>query len=239
MSVSVEVCVTTLAEALAAEGAGVDTVEVCSWLDSGGVTPSFGLLNLLQERVRVRKRILVRPRPGTFHYDADERQVLLRDVMMSGVGDRNCGIVTGAMGADGLPDADLVKSIRLAAADRELTFHRAIDHAADMLRALEMCRSLGAQRVLTSGGAADAIGGAPVIAEMVRRSQGTITIAAAGRIGPENVVELVERTGVREVHFSAQQRGPARSSTGDPFDTSPDIHKIDGVLNALAKAGLR
>lgn len=235
MSVRVEVCVTSLAEALAAEGAGVDTIEVCGWLACGGITPSFGLLNLMQERVRVRKRILVRPNPGSFRYVADDRQVLLRDVMMSGVGDRDCGIVCGALGADALPDVDLTRAMRLAAAGRELTFHRAIDRSADPVRALEMIMLLDIQRVLTSGGASGAREGTAVIAEMVRHAEGALIIAAAGGIAPGNVVELVERTGVREVHFSAQMP----RAGGDRFDVDPDVGKIDGVLNALAKAGLR
>src|SRR5262245_1900402 len=151
MKVAVEVCVTSVEEALAAERAGADTIEVCSWLACGGITPSFGLLNLMQEKVKLRKRILVRPTPAGFRYSADERQVLLRDVMMSGVGDPKCGIVSGGLDGQGLPDRELVKGILMAAAGREVTFHRAIDHAADLMRTLDLLKELGVQRILTSG----------------------------------------------------------------------------------------
>lgn len=234
--VSVEVCVSSVAGALAAAQAGADTIEVCAWPGAGGVTPSFGLLNTLQEKARVRKRVLVRPRPGGFHYSAEERQVLLRDVMMSGIGDKECGIVTGALDAHDLPDVELIKAVQLAAAGRELTFHRAIDHSRDPLRAVEMLGLLGVQRVLTSGGAPDAAAGGHVLRNMVERAQGRIAVAAAGSVRGHNVVGIVERTGVREVHFSADRPWHPAAGTGDPAH-DPDV--IDSVLNALAKAGLR
>ena len=234
----VEVCVTSVAEALAAEQAGADTIEVCAWLSAGGVTPSFGLLNLLQERVRIRKRVLVRPAPGRFHYSADDRQVLLRDVMMSGIGDKECGIVTGGSDAHGLPDVDLMKAVQLAAAGREITFHRAIDRSTDPLRALEMLLLLGVQRVLTSGAADHAVDGTQVLRTMVERAGNKVTIAAAGGIRGYNVVEVVERTGVKEIHFSAQ-RNTSGSTGAMGGDLEPDRAVIEGVMNALVKAGLR
>ena len=237
VKVQVEICVTSFAEAEAAQKAGADSIEVCSGLDGGGSTPSFGTLNFLQERLTIRKRVLVRPGPGGFQYSADERQVLLRDVMMSGIGDKSCGIVSGALDTHGLPDVDLIKGIILAAAEREFTFHRAVDVSSDPIRALEACMLLGVQRVLTSGGASSALDGASVLAEFVRRAKGRMAVAAAAGIGPANVVEIVERTGVEEVHFSAQL--PAMPVHGFGSRTIPDIRKIEGVLEALGKAGLR
>jgi len=247
MRVAVEVCVTSVEEAVVAEQCGVDTIEVCQWLSCGGVTPSFGLLNVLQERVRVRKRVLVRPTPGGFRYNADERQTLLRDVLMSGVGDETCGIVTGALDAEDFPDAELIRGALLGAGERELTFHRAIEFAADIQQAFKRCIQLGVRRVLTSGGSTHAMSSIEELAALVRVSNGSILVAAAGGINAGNVVELVERTGVREVHFSAQRprmfvaQGHAlgRGGTEANFSTEPDVAKIEGVLDALVKAGLR
>ena len=247
MRVAVEVCVTSVEEALVAEQLGVDTIEVCNWLACGGVTPSFGLLNVLQERVRVRKRVLVRPTPGGFHYTAHERQTLLRDVLMSGVGDETCGIVTGGLDAANLPDAELVRGALLGAGDREITFHRAIEFATDMHAAFDRCLQLGVHRVLTSGGGTLVMDSIDALAALVKRTSDQVIVAAAGGINAGNAVEVVERTGVREVHFSAQRprlvvvKGHALGSGGGEanFSTEPDVAKIEGVLNALVKAGLR
>lgn len=247
MRVAVEVCVASVDEAVVADKLGVETIEVCQWLACGGVTPSFGLLNVLQERVRARKRVLVRPTPGGFRYTQDERQVLLRDALMTGVGDDNCGIVTGALDVDGMPDAELVRGVLMGANGREVTFHRAIEFSPDIDEAFVRCMDLGVQRVLTSGGGTAAMDSLDVLNAMVRHANGALIVAAAGGINPGNVVEVVERTGVPEVHFSAFrssmviERGHALGIGGSAanFSTEPDVAKIEGVLNALVKAGLR
>ncbi|MCC6541965.1 MAG: copper homeostasis protein CutC, partial [Flavobacteriales bacterium] len=59
MRVTVEVCVTTVEEAVAAEQAGADGVEICSWLASGGITPSSGLVDAVRTAVRIPARVLV------------------------------------------------------------------------------------------------------------------------------------------------------------------------------------
>lgn len=234
--VSVEVCVSSVSGALAAVEAGADTIEVCAWAGAGGVTPSFGLLNTLQEKAAVRKRVLVRPRPGGFVFSADDRQVLLRDVMMSGIGDKECGIVTGALDAHGIPDVDLMKTVLLASAGREVTFHRAFDRCADPLRALEMLLLLGVPRLLTSGAADTALAGTSLLRKLVERGSGRIVVAAAGSVRAANVVEIVERTGVHEVHFSADRPWDPIHASEDP---QHDPAVIAAVMNALVKAGLR
>lgn len=238
---------TSAAEALAAERAGADGVEVCSWLACGGITPAPGLLNWLKERSPLRRRVLVRPGPGGFVHGADERQVLLRDALLCGVADAEAGLVTGGLSVAGEVDEPLLSSVRMLLAGRELTFHRAIDHAADMPAALERCMALGVHRVLSSGGETLAMDGAAMLKRLVERAGERLLVCAAGGINPGNVVELVQRTGVREVHFAAQRpashvlKGAAMSSAnaGVNFLSEPDEAKIEGVLNALVKAGLR
>ena len=250
MRVRVEVCITSVDEAMAAMNAGADSVEVCTWLAAGGLTPGPGLVSLVRERSKgtgTRSRLLVRPSPGGFRYTTDERQIILRDALLLAVADDTAGIVTGALRADGQADAELMDLVRATLNGRELTFHRAIDHAADMPAALEQCIGFGAARVLTSGGATRALDGAAMLKRLVEGAGERITIAAGAGINPGNVVELVERTGVREVHFSAQRpallehAGVAMSAehAGVNFAVVPDTAKIEGVMNALVKAGLR
>jgi copper homeostasis protein len=245
MRVTVEVCVTSLSEARAAASAGADTLELCTWLDCGGVTPSYGLVNTLKEALAIPMRVLIRSGPGGFLYTMDERQAMLRDAMLIGMG--GCGLVVGALDAEGLTDQGFVRAVRLAAPGAEITFHRAIDRSSDPGRAFALCLEEKVDRVLTSGGRTLALDGAPTIKAMVDGAQGRLKVAAAGGIGPDNVVELVQRTGVSEVHFAAQRKLPPQphevsmSSTnrGLSFESMPDAAKIEGVLNALTKAGLR
>jgi copper homeostasis protein len=59
---------------------------------------------------------------------------------------------------------------------------------------------VGASRVLTSGGAATAVEGVDAIAALVAQARGRITIVAGGSIRKHNAREVIERTGVGEVH---------------------------------------
>jgi copper homeostasis protein len=216
-------------------------VELCTWLAAGGVTPSLGLVRVVRAQLNIPVRVLVRPHGGGFIYDAAERAVIETDAALFGG-----PVVTGMLDPQGLPDAGLMARMRQRLPGTEITFHRAVDHARDPLRASVACGELGLERVLSSGGRSTALEGAEVLRRMVQHATGDLVIAAAGGITPANVVEVVERTGVREVHFAAQRplppaSGPTLSSCNEaaPVLFGPDRAKIDGVLNALVKAGLR
>ena len=245
MRVAVEVCVASVGEAQVASDLGADSVEVCSWLACGGITPGSGLVDTVRGLVDCQVRVLVRPGPGGFRYNTLEHAELLTDAEVFGGG--GLGLVTGALDEQGLPHVGLLREVRKVAPDSEITFHRAIDVSSDPLRALDICLELGMERILTSGAATLAVDGSPLLRTMVQRAQARCQVAIAGGIGPSNVVELVERTGAGEIHFAAQLPAPARtggvsmSSTQatDQFLTVPDKAKIEGVLNALTKAGLR
>ncbi len=245
MQVNVEVCITSVEEAITAEECGATSVEVCTWLDCGGVTPSSGLVDTVRGAVRIPVRVLVRPGPGSFTYSPAETNALLTDAEIFGGG--ALGLVTGAIDGQGEVEQRILEAVKRLAPESEITFHRAIDHLADPLRVVESCVELGIDRILTSGGAGLAVDGIPTLIRIIERAGDRIEIAVAGGIDPENVLRIVEQTGAREVHFAAQRRvpgqmkGPALSSAGGnvQFDVIPDRAKIEGVMNALVKAGLR
>lgn len=243
MRVAVEVCVSTMAEAKAALALGVDRVELCAWPQCGGITPGYGLL-VAAMRQRTPARVLVRARPGGFVHSAEETTAMLDEVTLC----RDMGfqhLVVGALTADHLVDAAYLRAVRQRHPDAVLTFHRAIDHCPDPLRALDTCVELGVQRILTSGGSPLALDGVPAIARMLRHAPPGLAIAVAGGVAPGNVVGIVERTGAREVHFAAftteAATSVAMSTTSPQADRAllPDLPKIEGVLNALSNAGLR
>ena len=57
--------------ALAAERGGAQRIELCSSLEVGGLTPSYGLIKVVKERVKIPVHVLIRPRAGGFTYDED------------------------------------------------------------------------------------------------------------------------------------------------------------------------
>lgn len=198
-----EVAANSAASAVAAQLGGADRVELCENLGEGGTTPSHGTLVLAREQLRIPLYVLIRPRPGDFHYDAQEVAIMLRDI--AHCRELGCdGVVIGALDVQGNVDAAVCRELMAAAEGMGVTFHRAIDAAREPLQALETIIELGCERVLTSGGHADAVAGSDVIAAMVRLAAGRIRILAGAGVTASNLVELVRRTGVSEVHASAK-----------------------------------
>jgi copper homeostasis protein len=200
--VVVEVAVDSVAGACAAAAGGADRLELCSSLAEGGLTPSAGLLTAVLAAVRVPVFAMVRPRAGDFCYDSGEFDVMLRDIEhLRAAG--AAGIVAGVLQTDGHVDAARLRELVAAAQPLPFTFHRAFDLVADANAALDVMVAAGVTRVLTSGQAASAITGADAIAQHVAAAGARLVVMAGAGVRPDNVRELVERTGVHEVHLSA------------------------------------
>ena len=206
----VEAAVETLDSALAAERAGADRIELCDNLGEGGTTPDGELVAAIVEGIRLPVFVLIRPRAGDFFYSESEFDVMMRDIELTrtmGI----AGIVTGVLDAEGRLDVKQTRSLVKAAGGLPVTFHRAIDAAADLPAALDDAIEAGVSRVLTSGGAHRAQEGMDVIAALVKQSRERVSIIAGGGIREHNVREVVARTGVHEVHGrlidEAQMRG--------------------------------
>ena len=201
----IEACVDAIDAAIEAEHGGADRIELCGELLQGGVTPSAGLVGAVWERLEIPVFVLVRPRAGDFLYTADELDVMLRDIAVAKSLDVD-GIVIGALTPEGDVDVRTVHALVEAAGSMQVTFHRAFDFVRDQHVALETLIELGVDRVLTSGGAATALDGAERLRELVELADDDIAILAGGSITPDNVAEVVRRSGVHEVHMRAASR---------------------------------
>ena len=204
-SVLIEAAIDSLAAALAAETAGADRLEVCGDLDQGGITPGVDLLAQTLARCRIPVFVMIRPRPGGFLYSGAEI-----DTMRSSILDVRrtpaAGIVTGALRKDRSVDSTAMAVLLDAAGPLPVTFHRAFDEVPDPLAGMGTLAGLGVRRVLTSGGAATAETGIPMIARLARQAAGRIEVVAGGSVSAENVVSIV-RTGVREIHARCEADG--------------------------------
>jgi copper homeostasis protein len=208
-AVIIEAAVESLEAASAAQQGGANRIELCADLAHGGTTPSLELLRTVLGQVNIPVFVLIRPRPGDFCYSAAEHRLMLEQIraaLQAGA----AGIVTGALTAQ--QDIDQVRTAELFAAARPapVTFHRAFDECR-LSPALEVLVALGAQRVLTSGGARTAPEGIEQLRTLVVQAAGRVTILAGGGITPDTVTRLVQSTGVREVHFSVNNIDKVRA----------------------------
>jgi copper homeostasis protein len=194
-----ESCVETLPGALAAEEGGAARIELCASLEVGGLTPAPALVAECTSRLSIPVFVLARPVPGPFVLSASELATLLGDIRMA-ADQGAAGIVAGALTRAATVDVPALEAMVAAAGPLPLTFHRAFDAVADQGTALDALIRVGVTRVLTSGGAATAMAGAPRIRALVGQAAGRIGVIAGGAVRAHNVEQLVRGTGVSEVH---------------------------------------
>ena len=197
--VSIEVCVDSVASAIAAERGGGARVELCGNLLEGGVTPSAAMIELVRQRISIGLQVMIRPRGGDFCYTADEFEIMRRDILVAKKLGAD-GVVLGILDVNGNVDIERTRELVNLARPLNVTFHRAIDMSVDLLRAAEDVCQTGANRLLTSGGEQTAWQGVETISRLVKAVHGRILVIACGGIDRGNAASIVERTGVREIH---------------------------------------
>lgn len=213
MGVRLEVPVDSLESALAARDGGADRIELCGALSEGGLTPSLGLIEAARAHLSIPIHVMIRPRAGDFCYSELELVAMRRDVQLAQNAGCN-GVVFGFLNTDGSIDADRTKLLLDAARPLSVTFHRAFDLTPDPLEALQTLIELGADRVLTSGQAGAALEGVDLISELVKAARGRIIVMPGGGV-EQGLEEIVQKSGVREVHLSARKtlRSPVQTQT--------------------------
>ena len=205
MKYHVEVCIDNLESLHNAIAGGATRIELCSSLALGGLTPSFGFMKKARQISDLPIFAMIRPRQGDFLYDQDDIDSMLLDIEAAAEAELQ-GVVLGCLTATG--DVDLVAMPQLTERAKlyglGITFHRAIDQCHDWENALEQVISLGCERVLSSGQAANVTQGSGTLAQMVTQADGRISIMAGAGLNAENVVEIITKTGVREIHLSGK-----------------------------------
>ncbi|MEP1934416.1 MAG: copper homeostasis protein CutC [Roseibium sp.] len=208
-----EVCVDTIEGAKAAVRGGAGRIELCSALSEGGLTPSLGLMKAAAD-LPVPCFAMIRPRGGMFHFSTDEEQIMLSDIDATKAS-RLAGVVLGAQGPDHNLDIGLLTRLSERADHLSRTLHRVIDVVPEPLVALNIAIKLGFDHILTSGAAPFAQDGTRLIAEMVDRANGRISIMPGCGLNPTNVCEVIAATDVTEIHASCSIVAPGDPAVSD------------------------
>jgi copper homeostasis protein len=209
VAILLEVCVDTLQGAEAAVQGGAGRIELCSSLSEAGLTPSAGLMRAAAA-LPVPVFAMIRPRGGLFHFTAADEGVMLADISAAREAGL-AGVVLGVQGPDDGLNVGLLARLAQAAGPLGRTLHRVIDVVPDPLLALDQAIALGFERVLTSGAEPLAPDGVDLIAAMVRRAAGRLSVMPGCGLEPDNVRGVVAATGAREVHAACSRPVP-----GDP-----------------------
>lgn len=199
-----EICAGSVESAVAARDGGAQRIELCAALEVGGVTPSAGLIAEARKIDGLTLNVIIRPRGGDFLYNEYEAACMEQDI-------RTCkqlgvdGVVIGALTADGDIDTVLCKRLIAAAKGMSITFHRAFDMCRDPKKALEELIAMGCDRVLTSGQAATAEAGIPLLKELVQQAGKRIIIMPGCGVNSNNAAAILSATGATEIHASARK----------------------------------
>jgi len=220
-----EICVASVEDALAAESGGADRLELNCALALGGLTPSLGLFSEVRRAVSLPIIAMIRPRPGGFCYTSAEFDVMWRDAdMLLAAGAK--GLAFGILTHDGEIDSERNQSLRNLCDYRDAVFHRAFDWTRDPIASLNKLIELKFNRVMTSGQAATALEGVPLITELVRQSNGQIGILPAAGINPLNAGEILARTGCNQVHASSRLK---REDASMPMNRNVRFHSKEPI----------
>ncbi len=205
MQIQTEICCGSYADALAAMRGNASRIELNSALPLGGLTPDIGDLLLCKERLSIPVIAMLRPRAGGFCYTENEflsMQKSAETMLAAGADGLAFGILTPERMVDVSRTRLLVELIH--SYGRTAVFHRAFDCLSDFAEGMERLIELGADRVLTSGGAATAPEGMEMIAYLQGKYGGQIELLAGCGVRSANVEVLICGTGISQVHSSCQ-----------------------------------
>jgi copper homeostasis protein len=195
-----EACVETLEDAVLAEEKEAHRIELCSALDQDGLTPSRDLTAQCVYYLSIPVMAMVRPRGGDFVYTEAEIRQMETEIeffKQSGV----AGVVFGLLTPDGKIDLENTRRLAKIASPMEVTFHKAIDYSTDVITSFQELNAIdGITRVLTSGGMDTAWNGRDVLRQLHDLPGRKLKIIAAGKVLPENRIQVAQYTGVAELH---------------------------------------
>ncbi|MDQ8164037.1 MAG: copper homeostasis protein CutC [Gemmatimonadota bacterium] len=197
----IEACCDSVHSARAAQQYGAGRVELCGPGD-GGTTPSLGLIARCREELTIPLHVMIRPHTRSFVYDEDDLDVMCNDIITArslGVD----GIVLGPLHSDNTVHAQQLAECIALARPMKVAFHRAFDRTPDALVALEMMLMLGVDYILTSGHGRTALDGATRLRALQARAGDDLVVLAGGGVRAAHVQQLLDTSGVREIHARA------------------------------------
>lgn len=233
-----EVCVDSPEGLAAAIAGGADRIELCAALETGGLTPSAGLM-ALAAKAPIPVYAMIRSRPGDFVYDEGDVAALLADidaVRAAGL----AGVVLGANRPDGSLDRDVLARLTGRAKGLGMTLHRAFDLAGpDFAPAIDLAVDLGFERILTSGGETTALKGVDALQACLAHAGDRIAIMPGSGVNLETLGAIRARLPFRQIHSSCSVAADIAGGKALELGfVSPRLKRTDAAIVRAMKAAL-
>ena len=225
-----ELCTDSVEGAVTAGTYGFKSVELCSALSVGGLTPNYGLIKKCADRSKAEIHVMIRHREGGFQITQDDLQTMKMDIEAVKVAGA-FGVVFGILNQDNTVAEENLELVELAQAlGLKTTFHRAFDFVPDFRIAIEKVVGFGFDRLLTSGLQNQAEKGIAVISEIQQHYGDRIQVIAGSGISKENALKF-SGSNINYLHFTSRKptNEPIRLGMGQSMLT--DHNKIQLIIN--------
>jgi len=211
-----EIIATSVQDALIIAEGNADRIELVSALSEGGLTPSYDVMRQVISAANIPVNVMIRPHSTGFIYSEEDLLGMIEDIRQARNYGAN-GIVFGMLTADGSVDLPILARLLAHCEGLEVTFHRAIDEAADILAATNLVAATPIRRVLSSGGSGGSEGpgtrpgrateNLATLGQMqaILSAQGKALLVGGG-VTLENCQHILQSTGALELHVGTGVR---------------------------------
>ncbi len=178
-----------------------DRVEFCAEFNLGGTTPSYADTQKARRLFSKELLVMIRPRGGDFNYSKKEFEAMKHSILElkdTGIDGFVFGILTQNNQIDFQRNSELVA----LASPFPCSFHRAIDHTNDYLKAIKTCIEIGFKTILTSGNASKIELGMEAVQEAVVQFGNQIQLMPGGGLRSTNALKIKEITQASYFHTS-------------------------------------
>ncbi|MDN2453347.1 copper homeostasis protein CutC [Lactobacillus sp. UCMA15818] len=216
-----EVCCGGYEDALNASAAGAERIELNSALFLGGLTPTLSSLRLIKQNTNLKVICMVRPRGSGFCYSEVEFQEIQNSARMlleNGADGLSFGFLTKNAEIDLEKTRKIVELVH--SYNREAVFHRAFDCSTAAMQSIYKLVDLKVDRLLTSGLHTTAFEGRRYLQQMQTVFGQQIEILAGSGINPANVLQIMNETGIKQVHASCTELISDQTAQGNQADFS-------------------
>ena len=215
----VECCANSIESAINGQKGGTNRIELCTELESGGITPLHKEITLAKSLLNIPIFVLIRPRKGNFIYTEKEFQQIISDIEFCKK--TGCeGVVIGSLNLDRSINKEQTSEMVKIARPMEVTFHRAFDESKDIENDLNSIISCGCDRLLTSGKEENVELGYENLKKIIQLSEGRIKVMAGSGLSHTNIEKLYN-IGIREFHLS----GKIKNNDGK-IETSEELIRL-------------
>ena len=233
---ALEIIVETLEDAQAAEAGGATQLDLKAHYPCSGITPSLGMVKLIHEKVSIPIVMMIRPHARSFQASQGDIQAACNDIYLA----RDLGVsnfMAGFLTPEKRLDTTSLKQLLEAVGDAHLHMHLAWELTKEPFQTLDEMVEIGLSSIHTGGlsTAGSAFGGSALdaaenIRHIAEHIQDRMDIFLAGSVSTENAADLIQATGITNLHCGRGVRTPPSA------EGLVDVEKVRALRQAQCKA---